>query len=205
MNGISDDELQQPVTFSRRTALSSIFASVVATVAIPSAEAEPHAPLVSASNPQAMRQALRTTKPLSRTQHTATALTNGLVVVSGGIMNLPNKKELILNRVQIYDLTGDFWMEAAPMLVPRARHSALALPNGKLVVMGGYHNMALNSTEVYDPMTNTWEFGVPMPTHRQGHTAVLAGDYIVVTGGVSTSALQHVDIYHLGTNLWMPH
>src|SRR5579863_6363085 len=69
---------------------------------------------------------------------------------------------------------------------PRYLHSATALPDGRIVVAGGYHvneavrrqNHALPSTsvEIFDPGSETWVEAAPMKTARARHASVLLAD-----------------------------
>ncbi len=50
------------------------------------------------------------------------------------------------------------WQSIAPMHSPRAEESAIALPDGRVLVAGGHNGIQpLASCEIYDPATNTWQ------------------------------------------------
>ena len=57
---------------------------------------------------------------------------------------------------------------------PHARHTATLLPNGKVLVAGGYaERSSLSSAELYDPATGTWSSTGSLGTARSSHTATL--------------------------------
>jgi hypothetical protein len=64
------------------------------------------------------------------------------------------------------------------MLVARSGHTATLLPNGRVLILGGFDgNAVLNSAEVFDPTTRAF---VSLPARltvpRTGHTATLIND-----------------------------
>ncbi|MCX6378188.1 MAG: hypothetical protein NT023_01720 [Armatimonadetes bacterium] len=194
----------QAANVSRRVVLGGMMAAVMTTVGL---SAEAGTPYSETASPQARIPggitALRSASPIARTHHTATVLPNGLILITGGVSAHDKTGNSALSSVQLYDPASDSWFEAAPMLTPRSQHTAVALPNGRVVVLGGFHKQLLSSIEVYDPVANAWTYAAPMPTRRRGHAAVLAGEYILVTGGVSKTTLSRVDVLHCDSNTWM--
>jgi hypothetical protein len=83
------------------------------------------------------------------------------------------------------------WTLAAPLLEPRGGHSMTVLPDGRLLVAGGFRDMAvdeqstaLDGAELYDPATDTWSPTGRMGTPRFFHVAVLLLDgRVLVAGG----------------------
>ncbi len=199
-----DNPPSQAANVSRRVALGGMMATVMTTVGLSAEAGAPHGETAPAEAriPGGIT-ALRSASPIARTQHTATALPNGLILITGGVSSHDKTGTAALSSVQLYDPASDSWFEAAPMQTPRSQHTAVALPNGRVVVLGGFHNQILSSTEVYDPAINAWTYAAPMPTRRRGHAAVLAGEYILVTGGVSKTTLSRVDVLHCDSNTWM--
>src|SRR5262249_43188083 len=56
----------------------------------------------------------------------------------------------------------------------RDTHTATLLPNGKVLVAGGYnYPNTLASAELYDPANGTWTTTGVLVTGRSGHTATL--------------------------------
>ena len=90
----------------------------------------------------------------ARAAHTASMLTNGKVLVSGGYGNN------YLNSAELYDPSSrnldSYWQHD---LLDEISHTASVLTNGKVLVAGGYgvSNFSyMNSAELYDPSTGTW-------------------------------------------------
>ncbi|PYY12194.1 MAG: hypothetical protein DMG69_02010 [Acidobacteria bacterium] len=76
----------------------------------------------------------------------------------------------------------------------RFAHAATLLPNGKVLITGGFASAQVNqqakslaSSEVYDPATGTFSSGGDMTVARGGHTATLLQDgTLLVAGGFAT-------------------
>ena len=62
------------------------------------------------------------------------------------------------------------WTMAPNMNVARVSHAASLLPNGKILVTGGYNGSAsLRNADIYDPSTNTWTSVANMNSPRDSH------------------------------------
>ena len=72
----------------------------------------------------------------SRTTHSVTELANGDVVVCGGAGGLLSAATQ-LDSVESFDPASNTWTTVAPLSTPRAAHTALLLPDGLLVLLGG--------------------------------------------------------------------
>ncbi len=142
----------------------------------------------------------------ARSDHTATLLDNGRVLVVGGRSASGNAA---LNTAQLYDSSTNTWINAGNLSAARSRHTATRLRNGKVLVIGGQHNGAtLSSAEIYDPATNAWTSAASMATARERHTATAAavgiGDDVWVIGGTNTNnaLLNSIERYSASTNSW---
>ena len=123
-----------------------------------------------------------------REYHTATLLQNGQVLVVGGFG--PHDGGIgWLASAELYNPTTNTWSSAGTMAVPRQGHTATLLPNGKVLVVGGYGGTGaagscLASAELYNPTTNTWSSAGDMATPREHHTAtLLQNGRVLVAGG----------------------
>src|SRR5450432_1938965 len=63
--------------------------------------------------------------------------------------------------------------QTGSLQVARQGHTATSLPNGLVLVAGGYSNGALASAEVYDPVHRTWTQTGDLATARFSATATL--------------------------------
>ena len=91
-----------------------------------------------------------TTGPLftSRSQHTATLLPTGKVLVAGGLNALTSSNWLA--SAEIYDPAKATWSTTASLKYKRGTHSATLLFNGKVLVTGGIDDgVPLRSAELY--------------------------------------------------------
>jgi len=74
----------------------------------------------------------------TRTQHTATLLGNGKVLVAGsqeaGVIFSDNFQ---LSSAELYDPESSSWSVASPMIVGRSRHTATLLNDKTVLVVGG--------------------------------------------------------------------
>lgn len=92
------------------------------------------------------------------------------------------------------------------MLTSRYGHAATLLPNGKVLITGGYNtaNGYLTSAELYDPISGTWIQPGSMVTGREYHTATLIPNgKVLVSGGVNlTSILPSTELYDPVAATW---
>jgi N-acetylneuraminic acid mutarotase len=82
----------------------------------------------------------------ARYAHTASILTNGKVLVTGGYNNIGG----YLNSAELYDPSTGNWKTTGNMTNARYAHTASVLTNGKVLVTGGWNgSVYLNSAELY--------------------------------------------------------
>ena len=81
---------------------------------------------------------------------------------------------------------GTFTMTGS-MTIPRAEHSATLLPNGKVLIAGGYSPTTLSpmvaTAELYDPLTRTFTPTGSMSAARAHSTILLADGRVLIVGG----------------------
>jgi Bacterial Ig-like domain (group 2)/Galactose oxidase, central domain len=127
----------------------------------------------------------------ARIGHTATLLLDGRVLITGGITSGSSASPLAT--AELYDpLTGAFTV-AATMTAPRAGHTATLLPDGKVLITGGFTDSTLvgiDTAEIYDPAKATFlPTNKPMVVGRWAHTATLLPDgTVLLVGGGSLVA-----------------
>jgi hypothetical protein len=137
----------------------------------------------------------------ARVLHTATLLSDGKVLVAGGIDNSAND----LATAELYDPITNTWSAAGSMATPRDSQTATLLGNGKLLVTGGNGtNGVLANPELYDPVSNSWSSAGTMATLRNWNTATLLGNgKVLVTGGYNNgTSLASAELYDPITNTW---
>ncbi|HYV16382.1 MAG TPA: kelch repeat-containing protein [Conexibacter sp.] len=123
----------------------------------------------------------------ARRFQTATLLPNGKVLIAGGTGS--GVSGPLLRSASLFDPATNGWTDTAPMATARFNATATLLPNGKVLVAGGYDGAggAFASAELYDVATNSWSPAAPMSTARAGHAATLLADgRVLVAGGWRT-------------------
>jgi hypothetical protein len=123
-----------------------------------------------------------------RELYTATPLPDGTVLLVGG---LSLKKKATLSTAEIYDpATDTFTPTRAAMHSDRFGHAAVALADGRVLILGGQSwtigqpSMTLATAEVYDPATGRFSLTGPLLSARDRPTATrLPGGTVLVAGG----------------------
>src|SRR5438093_492426 len=130
-----------------------------------------------------------------RAEHTATLLTNGTVLISGG----RDAADQPLASAEIYDpATGGFTLLASPLPAPVWGHTATRLDDGTVLIAGGQRGARYRrAAQVFDPASDTFAALTPMSTPRGRHTATLLRDgRVVVIGGTDgVGPLASLEIY----------
>ena len=125
---------------------------------------------------------------VARVSHTATLLTNGKVLVTGG----PDAS------AELYDPTSGAFVVTGSMSVGRSSHTATLLANGKVLIAGGLNVTGqLATAELYDPNSGTFTATGAMAAARTSHTATLlaSGKVLIAGGSSSTGSLAATELY----------
>jgi hypothetical protein len=96
---------------------------------------------------------------------------------------------------------------ARSMARQRAAHTATLLPDGKVLVAGGFagDENSLASAEVFDPATSTFASAGNMNATRAGHTATLLPNRkVLIAGGYHGSYLASAELYDPTTRIFTP-
>ena len=99
------------------------------------------------------------------------------------------------------------WQLASSMATPRAYPTMTPLPDGRVLVAGGYDGVLyLATAELYDPATGTWSPAAPMSTQRAQHTAtLLATGQVLVAGGMNgLGSPKNAERYDPAADTWSP-
>jgi Kelch motif len=84
------------------------------------------------------------------------------------------------------------------MAVPREEAGVAPLPDGRVLVVGGYSNTdAVDSTEIFNPATNTFSPGpsLPLATYAPA-TAVISGGQVLIAGGYDNSEIAAAFVFN---------
>src|ERR1041385_7501526 len=100
--------------------------------------------------------------------------------------------------------TSGSWTATGSLAVARYVHTATLLPNGKVLVAGGYNGSYLTSAELYDPATGTWTATGSLSTARDSPTATLLsnGKVLVAGGNNGSSYLASAELYDPASGTW---
>jgi hypothetical protein len=142
---------------------------------------------------------------VARSNHTATLLPSGEVLVAGGA----NASGVSLSSSEIYNPSTGTWTVKGNLVTARQRHTATLLPNGKVLVTGGLDatGAALNSYELFDPSSGTWAAPGNFGLARAFHTAtLLTNGKVLVAGGFDqfNDAVSFGELYDPSTGTWGP-
>ena len=151
------------------------------------------------------------TAPMSvpRALHSASLLPNGEVLVAGGASTYVGPGR-VYSSAEIFDPSRETWAPSAPMSVPRYTQTAVALPDGRIVVAGGWSLTAVDapslaSAEIFDPLAGRWSATSSMSDGRgQLRMVGLAGGRVLVVGGLSPTyqALPSAEVFDPRSGQW---
>jgi N-acetylneuraminic acid mutarotase len=160
--------------------------------------------------------------PAPRSHHTATLLANGQVLVAGGgqgsEISIPNGEGVLASAV-LYDPAANAWREAGAMSGKRAGHQAVALADGRVLVVGGGDRVgypcaaihpncnvaeSIGTAEIYDPASGTFSRTGDLAFPRVAFSLdVLRSGKVVATGGGAKNAgLTSVEIFDPKAGTW---
>ncbi len=89
----------------------------------------------------------------------------------------------------------------------RAGHTATLLPNGQVLVAGGFarDKKSVASTEIFDSLTSSFSTADKMSIARAGHTAtLLPNGKVLIAGGFNGDYLDSAEIYDSKTGKFTP-
>lgn len=125
-----------------------------------------------------------------RFRHTATLLADGRLLVTGGYSS---QQKRTLDTAEIYDPTTDVWtLLTAPMQNGRMDHTATLLPDGRVLIVGGWSSQkgsTLATADLFNPTDGTFSPASPLPVSCHEQAAVLLPDgAVLIIGGLHIAA-----------------
>jgi N-acetylneuraminic acid mutarotase len=120
-----------------------------------------------------------------RTMHSATLLPNGKVLVAGGLDSSFNN---IVVSAELYDPASGTWTGTGDMYHGGlAAHTAILLPNGRVLVAGGgLYSISFQTSdhaELYEPASGTWAQTGPITQFFDRSVTLLPNGNVLLAGG----------------------
>ena len=142
---------------------------------------------------------------VARANATATLLPDGEVLVAGGENTFEASSGSVTATAEIFSPRLNGWRPAGSMTKPRYSAGAVLLPDGRVLVAGGWYSEKVsdkshNTTEIFDPATGHWTAATPMTSPRAQHALLdLPDGRVLAVGGVDTS-----NKIFIGTEMYDP-
>jgi hypothetical protein len=134
----------------------------------------------------------------SRAAATSTAIGGDRVLIAGGMTEGGGA----LHTFELFDATAGRIVATGDMSESRMDHSATRLPDGRVLVIGGFNGSYLKTAEIFDPRAGRFTAAGSMHFGRSGHTATLLRDgTVLIVGGVGDgwSFLPSAELYNSAT------
>ena len=142
-----------------------------------------------------------------RAAHSATRLADGKVLIAGGFRE-EGTTEVAIASAEVFDPETSTFAPTADMNEPRNGHTATLLPNGLVLLTGGWNQSGRTFTaELYDPQTGTFETTGSLMAPRQGLTAtLLENGQVLIAGGDSARNTPQLtaELYNPATQTFTP-
>ncbi len=133
------------------------------------------------------------------------SLTGNIGGINSSATVLANGKVLALGQgvpTQLYDPESGTWTNTSDPSLVFGGHREVALPDGRLLMVGGYR------AEIYDPNSGVWSMTTAPRTPRFGHTlTILANGKVLLAGGshwfnYPPHSLTSTEIYDPANGTW---
>lgn len=135
--------------------------------------------------------------PVGRAAHTITALKDGRFLVAGGFTDTNQRP---VAQVEVFDPARRSFQTVAHLGTARYGHVAALLPDGSVLIAGGWdgHARPVATAELFNPQTGKFGPAASLSGPRAGHLAtVLRDGRVLLTGGVGERGeiLASAEIY----------
>jgi hypothetical protein len=151
-----------------------------------------------------------------RAEAVAAPLSDGRVLVAGGVDPTQGHRWAVVSSAEIYDPATGSFSPTGSMSTPRGYAAAAPLPDGRVLVAGGWDGWelddAVKTAEIYDPATGTFAptgdmtvaryrpVAAPLP---DGRVLVAGGEYFDL-GSLLEKSLQSAEIFNPATGTFAP-
>jgi hypothetical protein len=138
---------------------------------------------------------------MPRVGSTSTVLLDGRVLIAGGFTAAPGGGQAT-DYAELFDPLTNAFAATGPMMSTRDSHTATMLPDGRVLIAGGWNGRRADATddppwnplfvELFDPRSGVFSMGRDMSTTRIGHRAVrLVSGRVLLLGGVPAIQNRH--------------
>ncbi|MBA3560602.1 MAG: hypothetical protein H0W30_18630 [Gemmatimonadaceae bacterium] len=118
---------------------------------------------------------------VARAAATATTIAGDRVLIAGGMA----EGGAAVRSYEVFGARSNTVVTVGDMGEQRVGHTATFLPDGRVLVIGGYNGAYLKSAEIFDPRLGRFAPAGTMREGRSGHTATLLRDgTVLVAGGI---------------------
>ena len=133
-------------------------------------------------------------------------LPNGNVLVAGGSNSGGLADGSFQNSTEIYNSTTGIWSVTGSLATAREYFQMVLLPNGNVLVAGGYNGQSLDSAEVYNTTMGIWAATGSFTESRYNFQMVLLpnGNVLAAGGAIipGPSDLTSSEEYNFTTGTW---
>jgi hypothetical protein len=141
---------------------------------------------------------------LARYAHSATLLRDGRVLVTGGTDSIVGSTAT--KTTEVYDPSSGAFTPVGDMAAARGGHFATLLPNGKVLITGGYAygSEYISTAELFDPATNSFSSAGNTFSGPVAAATLLADGRVLITGETSTPYAPAAELYDPATGNFTP-